>query len=491
MITPDPRTLSAQLHAFFQHLSHDQPYSALLGGSVEASALNRWWILGLHPRQHLTLQGQTLTWNGTRQSVSLKASEALWATLESARHQCQSWPEEKARYDLPMAGGLLGAMAYNFYRWCDPGWQDVPAPSNSPHEPDLVLFEFEDWLLFDMMTQRWVILSPDPRRTQIYRALWARIQSDETICPPSMPNTNHAEAVWDRHQLDHAFQRWHASFNAPRFEQAVDTLKQAIAQGEIYQANLSIQLQQTLQFEPLALFSKLCQLHPAPFSGWLHWPDGAILSNSPERLVSMSANDWMQTRPIAGTRGRGSTPEEDQRIGDSLLHNEKERAEHLMLVDLGRNDLGRVCRAGSVTVSEPLVLERYSHVTHLVSNITGQREPGKSVWQVVQSVFPGGTITGCPKVRCVKLLNQIEPVSRGFYTGSMGYLDAASDAMDWNILIRSLFLQGTEQPFVYNTAVHIGAGIVHDAIGAHEYRECQRKAQAILQTLSQHAQPVP
>jgi para-aminobenzoate synthetase component 1 len=199
--------------------------------------------------------------------------------------------------------------------------------------------------------------------------------------------------------------------------------------------------------------------------------------------VQVDSSGLVQTRPIAGTRGRGSTEEEDLEIGRTLLENRKELAEHLMLVDLARNDVGRVSDAGTVQVDDLLVLERYSHVTHLVSNVQGLLKATASPWNVIASLFPGGTITGCPKLRCIGILDAVEPVPRGFYTGSFGYVDAKTGALDLNILIRSVFLQPTELPLVYNTAVHVGAGIVHDAVGAHEYRECLRKATAILDEL--------
>jgi para-aminobenzoate synthetase component 1 len=290
------------------------------------------------------------------------------------------------------------------------------------------------------------------------------------------------------------------SFTQAAFESAVARLKTDIQQGEIYQANVSMRLQKRLALDPYELFFRLCRKNPSPFSALFKWPGGVIVSNSPERLVQLDEAGRAQTRPIAGTRGRGKTPEEDAQIGDTLLSNEKERAEHLMLVDLARNDLGRVCEPGTVQVDDLLVLERYSHVTHLVSNVAGQLKPEASGWDLIRALFPGGTITGCPKIRCVEILRAVEPVSRGFYTGSLGYLDAASQALDLNILIRSVFLRPMPDashggPLVYNTAVHVGAGIVHDAVGAHEYRECLRKATAILQELHglEHQQnhPVP
>jgi para-aminobenzoate synthetase component 1 len=278
-------------------------------------------------------------------------------------------------------------------------------------------------------------------------------------------------------------QTFEASMAQPQFEQTVARLKTDIFNGEIYQANLSIRLQKTLQVDPYALFERLCGKNPSPFSGFFKWPGGIVVCNSPERLVSLNESGRADTRPIAGTRGRGKTPADDLRIGQTLLANEKERAEHLMLVDLARNDLGRVCQPGSVRVDDLLTLERYSHVTHLVSNVTGQLRADCTGWDLIKSLFPGGTITGCPKIRCVEILNAVEPVPRGFYTGSLGFLDAISPALDLNILIRSLFLKPTTEPLVYNTAVQIGGGIVHDSVGAHEARECLRKATASLNEL--------
>jgi para-aminobenzoate synthetase component 1 len=185
-------------------------------------------------------------------------------------------------------------------------------------------------------------------------------------------------------------------------------------------------------------------------------------------------NNCLETRPIAGTRGRGQTSDDDERIAQVLQTNEKEQAEHLMLLDLERNDLGRVACPASVTVPETAVLERYSHVTHLVSQVEAQRLPDKTAWDVLTAMFPGGTITGCPKVRCMEILAETEPVPRGLYTGSLGYIDDRG-YLDFNILIRSLFYW----PHSKQLQFHAGAGIVADSVPAWEYRECLRKSQVI------------
>ena len=373
----------------------------------------------------------------------------------------------------------MGCFGYGFYHWCDPGWQEQPNPQEPAEWPDLVLCEFEDWLFFNLEQENWVILSPSETRKHSYQTLWqelAETQPEETTL--SLP-----QSLGDAGILAEYLHTFDVSLSPTAFEQAVERLKQDIFNGEIYQANLSIRLQKTLQLDPYALFERLCGKNPSPFSGFFKWPDGMVVCNSPERLVRLDENGRADTRPIAGTRGRGKTPAEDEQIGKTLLSNEKELAEHLMLVDLARNDLGRVCQAGSVQVDALLTLERYSHVTHLVSNVTGQLQENANGWDLIKSLFPGGTITGCPKIRCVEILSEVEPVPRGFYTGSIGFLDAASQALDLNIIIRSLFLRPTDHPLMYNTAVQIGGGIVHDSIGAYEARECLRKATASLNEL--------
>lgn len=476
------------LHRFFRQVSDGLPYALMLGGSAEPTPLNQWVIIGLHARQVLTLQHQSLKWGTSEgtQTLSIPDSETLFATLEQARQSCLPWPKAK-QSGLPMAGGLTGTLGYEFYRWCDSGWQNKDN-GKSTDWPELCLCEFEDWLLINLETGQLTVLSNGASRKIIYETFWQAILQDST--PETEATSTTAQDNLDAEQMAEYIRSFQVSFQPTQFEQAVEQLKSDIYNGEIYQANLSIRLQKELELDPYALFERLCIKNPSPFAGFFKTPEGILVCNSPERLVQMDETRLAQTRPIAGTRGRGKTPAEDLQIGESLLNNEKERAEHLMLVDLARNDLGRVCEAGSVQVDDLLILERYSHVTHLVSNVVGQLKRDASGWQLIQALFPGGTITGCPKIRCVDILKKMEPVSRGLYTGSLGFLDASSPALDFNILIRSVYLkpiqqsmQTLHQPMRYNTAVHVGAGIVHDAIGPNEYRECLRKANAILNEL--------
>jgi anthranilate/para-aminobenzoate synthase component I len=208
----------------------------------------------------------------------------------------------------------------------------------------------------------------------------------------------------------------------------------------------------------------------------LAWDDVAVVSCSPERLVRVH-HGWIETRPIAGTRPRGATAQEDATNSFELLMSEKECAEHLMLVDLARNDLGRVCRVGSIAVNELMALEEYSHVIHIVSNVGGQLRPAAGPVDVIRAIFPGGTITGCPKVRCMEILRALEPVARGLYTGSIGRI-GFDGSMDLNIAIRTMVVRDQSLSF------HVGAGIVADSQPDREYQETLAKANALIQALS-------
>jgi anthranilate/para-aminobenzoate synthase component I len=259
-----------------------------------------------------------------------------------------------------------------------------------------------------------------------------------------------------------------------------------IASGDIYQANLSHRFALTWDAPPdsgsrlndsltLELYRRVRSVNPSPFSGLIRFDDIALICCSPERLVRVQGRQ-AETRPIAGTRPRGATASEDLRLTEELATNAKERAEHLMLVDLERNDLGRVCEYGSVRVDEFMSIEQYSHVSHLVSNVTGTLRPWTTGFDVIRALFPGGTITGVPKIRCMQIIEELEPVRRGPYTGSLGYLSWSGD-LDLNIIIRTLVMVGDRG------CLQVGAGIVADSVASKEYDETLHKADAFFTAL--------
>lgn len=271
----------------------------------------------------------------------------------------------------------------------------------------------------------------------------------------------------------------HAPLEEPpeEFLQAVASARDYIAAGDIYQANLSRGWQAPVdaQLSPDQVYAALCTANPAPFAGVARWRDKSIISSSPERLVEVR-NGAVSTRPIAGTRPRSADSELDDNLSRELFAHPKERAEHIMLIDLERNDLGRICKPGTVEVDEMMALESYAHVHHIVSNVRGLLHSGVTPGEVIRAVFPGGTITGCPKVRCMEIIAELETGARGAYTGSFGYLNR-DGSLDLNILIRTIVMQKDM------LTLRAGCGIVADSEPEDELAETRAKAAGLLEAL--------
>jgi anthranilate synthase component 1 len=267
------------------------------------------------------------------------------------------------------------------------------------------------------------------------------------------------------------------------FLNAVRKAQDYISAGDIFQANLSRRW--SAEVDPKlnsdAIYANLCKSNPAPFAGVARWKDTAIVSSSPERLLSVQ-NGVISTRPIAGTRPRGVDRHQDTVLSAELISHPKERAEHVMLIDLERNDLGRVCKAGTVEVDEMMVVESYAHVHHIVSNVRGLLREDVTPGQAIRAVFPGGTITGCPKVRCMEIIAELEQGPRGAYTGSFGYLNR-DGRLDLNILIRTIVMHGNG---VHGNSVELraGSGIVADSDPQAELAETRAKAKGMTMALT-------
>jgi anthranilate synthase component 1 len=262
-----------------------------------------------------------------------------------------------------------------------------------------------------------------------------------------------------------------------RFRQGVREIREYIRAGDVFQVNLSRGWEARGEgaIDAAGLYARLARSNPAPFAALARMPGGTLVSSSPERLVRIDGRR-VQTRPIAGTRPRGRSDHDDQRLSSELVSHPKERAEHIMLIDLERNDLGRVCEVGSVEVDELMVVESYAHVHHIVSNVRGRLRPEAGPADVIRAIFPGGTITGCPKVRCMEIIAELERVGRSFYTGALGYIDR-SGRMDLNILIRSMLVDGDRIAF------RTGAGIVADSDPDAELAETEDKALGLLRAI--------
>lgn len=335
------------------------------------------------------------------------------------------------------------------------------------HIPDIYFYLFDVWAVLDVETEVVTLMKLSSSMVDLVKLEEQYRAAAETGVASSVFRSGAAvEIAEDQSTL-------HVSLDPLGFEEAVRKVQQYIAQGDVFQVNLSVRQSKELKAEPIAMYEALRAFNPSPYMAFIHSPEFAVVSGSPELLVKKKGSE-LSTRPIAGTRPRGKSDAEDIALANELIDNEKERAEHVMLVDLERNDLGKVSTYGTVEVDEFMVIERYSHVMHIVSNVKGTLREGVSNTEIVRAMFPGGTITGAPKIRTMEIIEELEPVRRGIYTGSIGWLGFSGD-LEFNIVIRTAFIQ---EEMAY---IQAGAGIVIDSIPSAEYVESLNKAKAVWQ----------
>ena len=384
----------------------------------------------------------------------------------------------------PFQGGAAGMLCYDFVRYLEKISENAV---DDLHVPDAHFLMIDRLISFDHKEKKaWIIVCPAVRETVLgYSGIDGTKEEHErrankyldeihekatriNIIPgPSDYDSSPVKAVINYET------------GKDRYMEMVKNAKDYIAAGDIFQANLSLRVSSEIGGrDPYKLYRVLRDINPSPFAAFFDFGDYHIVSSSPERLVRVKGR-VVDTRPIAGTRPRGADNSEDDLMRTELLLNEKERAEHIMLVDLERNDLGRVCDYGTVKVDEMMVTENYSHVMHIVSNVKGQLAQGKDCFSVIRAVFPGGTITGVPKVRCMEIIDEIEHTRRGPYTGSLGYIGFNGN-MDLNIIIRTFLIK---EGRAYMQA---GAGIVADSDPEREYYESLKKAEALIKTLVEY-----
>jgi para-aminobenzoate synthetase component 1 len=354
--------------------------------------------------------------------------------------------ERRIEYDPlrpPFTGGAIGYIGYDTVRL----WEDIGQFSHRDVDiPDIYLLFYNDVIVYDHFLDR------------VYK--FGR--PDQDIIDKSHQTYSKADIKPD--------------LSREKFLEMIGKAKEYISCGDIYQANISQRFHTEADVNGWDIYKHLRDINPSPFAGYMNLDGLEIISCSPERLVRVQG-DKIETRPIAGTYPRGRNTEEDKILADRLVLNPKERAEHIMLVDLERNDLGKVCKYGSINVDESMVVETYSHVHHIVSNVSGTVCNNVSQMDILKAVFPGGTITGCPKIRCMQIIDELEPVRRNVYTGSMGWIGYNGN-MDLNIAIRTIVKKGR------NAYFNVGAGIVADSIPEKEYNETLHKAGAMIEALA-------
>ena len=407
---------------------------------------------------HSTEKGLHVQWRDT--VAELLEGEPI-SLLENvlARYQTEK------RNDLPdFQGGAIGFVSYDYARRIEILPQFV---QDDLYVPDIFFCIFDTWAVLDIQTETVTLMKLSTADVDLQRLAqqWQRA-AKEGLVNRHFSNEVAMEVVQDESELS-------VSLSSTEFEEAVRRIQAYIAQGDVFQVNLSVRQSKALHIEPIVVYEALRAFNPSPYMAYIATPEFTVVSGSPELLVKRNGRA-LSTRPIAGTRPRGQSEQEDQKLARELIDNEKERAEHVMLVDLERNDLGRVSKYGTVEVNEFMVIERYSHVMHIVSNVRGELADGKTNADIVRAVFPGGTITGAPKIRTMEIIEELERVRRGLYTGSIGWLGFNED-MELNIVIRTAFVK--------DGIAHIqaGAGIVIDSVPAREYKESLNKAKAMWQ----------
>lgn len=367
----------------------------------------------------------------------------------------------------PFIGGAVGYIGYEVNRF----FENLPQKAIDDLKlPDIFILFFDTVIAFDHFSDRLFIITnvfkEDNNLERLYRYAEEKIKMLEKQLRNLEEKKNPCRVKKTKSL------KLQSNMSKEEFMEIVEKAKEYIRDGEIYQANLSQRLMLDFEDSAFALYKILRNTNPSPFASYFNLGDLKIVSCSPERLLKLE-KDIVETRPIAGTRPRGGNHQEDSEFSASLVLSEKEKAEHIMLLDMERNDLGRVCEYGTVKVNEMMVIEKYSHVFHIVSNVCGRLRKDKDRFDVIAACFPGGTITGCPKVRCMEIIDELEKNTRGIYCGSIGYL-SFNKKMDLNIVIRTGIIKDKK---IY---IQVGAGIVYDSIPEREYYETLYKAEAIL-----------
>ncbi len=438
----------------------NKPYTYLLESVVGGERFGRYSFIGLAAQARLEVRGFECTeYEEGKPARSTTCDDPLQFVREyQARFKAATQP------GLPrFCGGLVGYFGYDTIRYIEKKLAATKKP-DPLGVPDIMLLVSEQLAVVDNLSGKiYLVVYADPRQPGAYARGRARLR--ELLTALRQPLTIPATAST-------APQKATSEFGEAAYLKVVDRAKRYIFDGDIMQVVLSQRMSQDFPASPLTLYRALRALNPSPYMFFYNFGDFHVVGASPEILVRLE-NGKVTVRPIAGTRPRGKTPEEDVALATELLADPKERAEHVMLMDLGRNDLGRVAETGSVKVTDNMTIERYSHVMHIVSNVEGRLKAGQDAIAVMKATFPAGTVSGAAKVRAMEIIDELEPTKRGVYAGAVGYLGFNGD-MDLAIAIRTAVVKDGR---LY---VQAGGGIVADSVPQNEWQETQNKARAVL-----------
>lgn len=482
-VVPVVRTVLADLQTpvgAFLRVANDAPYTFLLESVEGGERIARYSFLGVDPEMVVRGRGSDTVIEKRGEREVLKGVSAMDFLRDYFRSRRLA-----ARSGLaPLAGGAVGYVAYDAARWFEPVLDEVKGKADADEEakPDDAIFVFYHTVLaFDRVRQQMEITSVvftdeaggDPARLRkLYeKAIEETAHIEEILTQGALPQATQPARTSASDQPVKFTSNW----TREGFENGVRAIKEHIAAGDCYQAVLSQRFGTEVTARPIEIYRALRATNPSPYLYFLRLGEETIVGASPEMLVRVRGRQ-VDYRPIAGTRRRGATEAEDARLGEEMRCDEKEVAEHMMLVDLGRNDLGRVARYGSIEVDNLMAVERYSHVQHLVTGLRATLRDACDRFDAFASCFPAGTVTGAPKIRAMEIIRELEPSGRGLYAGAVLYMDYA-DNLDSCIAIRTIVLRGGR------AEVQAGAGIVADSVPASEYDETVNKAGALIRAI--------
>jgi anthranilate synthase component 1 len=460
-------------------LSH-LPYSYLFESVQGGEKWGRYSIIGLPARTVLKVRGYVVTLEEAGEVVEqVEVPDPLTFIEDFQQRYRVPTSEQLNSGQLNIAGlprffgGLVGYFGYDTIRYIEPKLAQGFHKPDTIGAPDILLMLSDEVVVFDNLRGRLqIIVHAQPGGLEVAQQRLDAIEAQLRL-PLAAPQTQHRPAKVD--EADFV-----SGFTEAGFKHAVHKAKEYIAAGDVMQVVLSQRMSIPFSAPSLDLYRALRGLNPSPYMFFLDLGDMQVVGSSPEILVRLE-DEEVTVRPIAGTRRRGHDAAEDAAFEAELLADPKERAEHLMLIDLGRNDIGRVCKTGSVRLTDKMVIERYSHVMHIVSNVTGQLRDGLSAMDVLRATFPAGTVSGAPKVRAMEIIDELEPVKRGVYAGAVGYLGwggSHGGNMDTAIAIRTAVIKDGE------LHIQAGAGIVYDSIPALEWKETMNKGRAIFRAVA-------
>jgi len=446
-------------------LIKDRPYSFFLDSGMDSQRLGRYSFLGSEPFLVMNSRGSEITLvRGQEHEVQHgNPFDTMGKLLELYKLDYCPAP-------VPFVGGAVGYFSYDLCHFVE----HLPSTAIDDLKLPECYFAFYDAIFaFDHLEGKaYLVATGFPELEEGQRLKRARMRLEE-MKNWLYPGHSVIEVSQSPEQNEEITLK--SNFTPEEYIKAVNRVREYIAAGDVFQVNLSQRFQADLEIPPYELYKILRKVNPAPFASYLNFPGVAIVSASPERFLKVQG-DLVETRPIKGTRPRGRDPVEDQSLARELSHSIKDRAENVMIVDLERNDLGRVCRYGTIKVTELAILEIFPTVFHLTSTIVGRLHRGKSDIDLLKATFPGGSITGAPKVRAMEIIDELETTKRSVYTGSIGYLSFNGD-LDINIVIRTFVIKKGRAYF------QVGGGIIYDSDSEAEYRETLDKAKALVQAL--------